>query len=205
MFVLLFTLPFLLQSTAYATCPLLGASFPAPQNLSGSSIVQSAIQNLTAAIQQAGSTGNSSHGTFNTNATSFSIQIFDTTSSEPLFDFHNSAPLLANASNGVQSVGANTVYRIGSLSKLFTVYTFLVEAGDAHWNDPVTDYVPELKTAAEQSTDSINSVQWSDVTLGALASQMAGIPRECECSHISQYVLYLILPQMHLETCLRLT
>lgn len=175
-----FTLSVAFLRTVSASCPLLGTSFPVPRNLSGSSIIQSAIANLTATIHEAGSTGNSSHGIFNTNATSFSIQIFDTKSAEPLLDYHNSAPLLAAASDsGVKTVDANTVYRIGSISKLLTVFTFLLEAGDSLWNDPVTDYVPELKAAAQQSTNNVNSVRWNEVTLGALASQMAGIPRDC--------------------------
>ena len=41
-----------------------------------------------------------------------------------------------------------TVYRVGSISKLLFLYTFLVEVGHAHWHRPITDFVPELAEAA---------------------------------------------------------
>jgi CubicO group peptidase (beta-lactamase class C family) len=34
-----------------------------------------------------------------------------------------------------------TVFRVGSLTKLIVVYTFLIKAGDARFNDPVAKYV----------------------------------------------------------------
>ena len=86
---------------------------------------------------------------------------------------------MANSTSGVHVVDENSIYRIGSISKMFTVYTFLLELGDGYWNQPVTKYVPELAAAAKD--DVITQVQWEDVTLGDLAGQMAGIDRECKC------------------------
>ncbi|KIN00494.1 hypothetical protein OIDMADRAFT_104394 [Oidiodendron maius Zn] len=42
------------------------------------------------------------------------------------------------------------MYRIGSLSKLLTVYTLLAEVGNENLDDPVTKYVPELAAAAAE-------------------------------------------------------
>ena len=74
------------------------------------------------------------------------------------------------------------MFRIGSISKLFTVYTFLLHGGLELWQQPVTDYVPELRQAALESINSSNldSVRWEEVTLGSLASHMSGIGRDCE-------------------------
>ena len=73
------------------------------------------------------------------------------------------------------------MYRIGSISKLFTVFALLVENGDANFNDPITKFVPELRDSwMVKQKGVVNAVQWKDVTLGALASQMSGIGRDCK-------------------------
>jgi CubicO group peptidase (beta-lactamase class C family) len=82
---------------------------------------------------------------------------------------------------GVRRVDKNTVYRLGSLTKIFTIYTWLVQDGDLKWNTPITEYVPELQAVADRSSqDAVANVDWGDVTIGALASQMAGIVRDCK-------------------------
>jgi len=71
----------------------------------------------------------------------------------------------------------NTVYRIGSNSKLLTAYTILVEVGHAYWHRPVTDFVPELAAAAascNSTAEPLLCVDWHGITLGALASHLAG-------------------------------
>lgn len=84
---------------------------------------------------------------------------------------------------GVRKVDANTVYRLGSLTKIFTIYTWLVQDGDVRWNEGITKYVPELAAAVNgEGFDAVANVAWEDVTIGALASQMAGIVRDCEFS-----------------------
>ena len=111
-------------------CPLLGADFPAPKNLSSSPAVQLALRNLTNLLKTTTATGKSIHGSIPVNTTTFSISIFSTDNSpnsSHLFEYHHTSPTLANVTAGVHTVDANSIYRIGSLSKLFTVYTFLVE------------------------------------------------------------------------------
>jgi hypothetical protein len=60
------------------------------------------------------------------------------------------------------------------------MYLFMVEAGDQYFTRPITDFVPELAQAALDATTSgtINATQWEDITIGALASQIAGIARD---------------------------
>ena len=167
-------------------CPLLGPDFLAPKNLPSSPVIRSALDSLTKLLNASLTSGITSHGQVQLNTTSFSISIFSTSDypeSSHLFQCHRSSPTLAKATSGVNTVDANSIYRIGSVSKLFTVYTFLVESGYTHWLDPVTKWVPELAAAAEANHethwDSIDHVQWQDITLGDLASQMSGIRRDC--------------------------
>jgi CubicO group peptidase (beta-lactamase class C family) len=73
-----------------------------------------------------------------------------------------------------------TVYRLGSVSKLLFLYTFLVEVGHAHWHRPITDFIPELAEAAESCSaelDPLTCPDWHEITLGALASHLAGLGR----------------------------
>lgn len=74
----------------------------------------------------------------------------------------------------------DTVYRVGSISKLLFLYTFLVEAGHDYWHRPITDFVPELVEAADSCSakaDPLTCPDWDEITLGALASHLAGLGR----------------------------
>jgi CubicO group peptidase (beta-lactamase class C family) len=164
-------------------CPLLGPDFPPPLNLSAGSATLSAGSNFTQQVRQLINNQNSTYGPFDANTTSFSVNIFSVHKDNPIFQYHYSAPILATSTGGVKTVDENSVYRIGSVSKLFTVYAFLVENGDVHWNEPITKYVPELaalaKTNDVNQRNPIDNVAWEDITVGSLASHMAGIGRDC--------------------------
>ncbi|KAK5120560.1 hypothetical protein LTR85_006216 [Meristemomyces frigidus] len=88
---------------------------------------------------------------------------------------------LQKGTEGVKQVTENSVYRIGSGSKLITIYLILIEVGWKYWDHPITDFVPQLGAAARKcsaGTDAVDCIDWNGVTLGALASHMAGIPRD---------------------------
>jgi CubicO group peptidase (beta-lactamase class C family) len=149
---------------------------------SGSKAVLKASELLLEAIKQA-LRNTTIYGALDPNATSFSLQLYSLHEADPLFTYHYAAPALAEPTEGVAAPDSNTVYRIGSVSKLLTVYIYLIKAGDASWNDPITKYVPELTeyanaTADVLSTDEIDTVGWKEITVGALASQLAGIGRD---------------------------
>ncbi|MCJ1475233.1 hypothetical protein MMC13_003894 [Lambiella insularis] len=121
-------------------------------------------------------------------ATSFSINLFSALENDSSFQYHHAAPALAAALNGTKTIDIDTVYRLGSITKLLTVWLFLIEADDVYFSQPITQYVPELLTAAELDSanatgggDDINYVRWSDVTIGELASHMAGLEKEGLC------------------------
>jgi CubicO group peptidase (beta-lactamase class C family) len=88
-------------------------------------------------------------------------------------------------------VEADTVYRVGSLAKIFTVYTLLVEAGDIRFNSPITDSVPELAALVNnRSANASKRVALEDITIGDLASHMAGIASDSKkVKKMTYYVL----------------
>ena len=82
-----------------------------------------------------------------------------------------------SSQNGSSKVGPDTLFRIHSISKVMAVYAILAKLGDKYWEEPVSKYVPEL---SGKPRDPIRDVNWSDVTLGALAGQSGGISRDCK-------------------------
>jgi hypothetical protein len=165
-------------------CPPLGPNFPLPTSISACPIVAAGIQDLQKQLESSIATGNSSNGPTTPDTTSFSIGLFsveNANSSDPfLWQFHHSAPSLSNSTQGVKNVDENSVYRIGTLSQMFTVYAFLIAAGEEHWDESVTKWVPELANASEILNDQSKYVDWNAVTLGDLAGHLSGIARDCK-------------------------
>jgi len=167
----LFAFPFIVSSQ-YLSCPLLGPDFPPPSNLQNDPLVIAAGTHLTEALDSF--ILNSS--AFD-NSTSFSIQWFGVGDNETLFQYHHTAPSVAQSSTGVKSIDENSIYRTGSISKLYTMYLWMSEVGEGYFHLPITNFVPELAAAVTAGSDPINNTQWEDITIGALASHMAGIAR----------------------------
>lgn len=117
-----------------------------------------------------------------TDTWSFSVEVFTGSSDAPLLSRHHTAKNLVELNTtGTLKVDEHTVYRLGSLSKVYTILTLLIEIGDSRWNDPITKYVPELaEIAARGNRNPVTEVDWDDVTIGALASQISGIARDCK-------------------------
>lgn len=164
--------------------PLLGPVFQPPTNPSNSSHISLALSNLREQLANNLQNGMSSFGNFTPNATSVSVTIISTFEEDPLFDFHFASPLLGNGTEGVSKIDSGSIYRIGSISKLLTVYALLLNGAEAVWSRPVTDFIPEIKDIAERGInnglDRMSDVMWDQVTIGALASQLSGIGRECK-------------------------
>lgn len=166
----------LLTLTSYAfaasnlrACPLLGQQYPSPVQLSSNSEFQAATKQIENALL-------SSSKTYMLNETSLSIGMFSTSEEGLLYQYHHTDALLANSSQGSRKVDADSIYRIGSISKLLTMYMFLVSDGDRHFNDPIAEHVPALlKAGPEWNTV---TPEWNDITIGDLAGQMAGLARD---------------------------
>lgn len=141
-------------------CPMYGPSYPEVANPSSSAVFSAAKTAIDGEIARALASGQLDNGTY------FAIQVFSRHSDKTLYE-HYYGP----------SIGPETLYRIASISKLISVYTTLAELGDKHWDDPVTEHIPELAGLKVQNP--VYDVDWSEVTLGGLASHMGGVPRDC--------------------------
>lgn len=162
---------------------LLGPILQPPSGLLNSPNLRAVTANLCTSLIQAIHQGHSSFGDFTANSSSISITALSTQDDQnsPFFDFHFSSPFLNQSAGSTETVTNTSLYRIGSISKLFTVYTLLVNYGWEHWDDNITKYLPELQGAANLDDDtSVAHADWSKITVGDLASQLSGIGRDCE-------------------------
>lgn len=165
-------------STAIPNCPIYGAEFPPPQRLSEHPKWQQALTNISKTFDYLDANvtgGNLSYG----------VQIFSTNpESGILAERYWTAKDLSPNTEGVKQVNGDTVFRIGSVSKIFSVLAFLAEVGDRDWNRPITEFIPELaqysRDASTQPLDEVRRTDWDDITLGALASQVSGVGRDCK-------------------------
>lgn len=170
---------------------LLGPSFTPPSNILSSNVIQQAVLNITNALNNAIRTGESIFGSFKSSTTSFSLTAMSQFDSSPILDFHHTSGSLNISAGSTSKITSDTVYRIGSVSKLFTVYALLLNNGTHHWNRPVTDFIPELKAAQHPPHDStVDWVQWDQVTVGTLASQLSGVGRDCMFAPLSSPLFY---------------
>lgn len=156
-------------------CPILGPAFPAPTEIGRHPTFIAATQNLTAQVQQAIESGELA-------GNSISVQIFSGSDSYTAYGLSHTDDLVRNGSVGVREVDENTIFRIGSISKLWTMLLYMTFNGTRHFQEPVSKYVPELRSPYNnsQQIDQIGYVNWDEVTIGELASHQAGIPRDCE-------------------------
>ncbi|KAK4236185.1 hypothetical protein C8A03DRAFT_17146 [Achaetomium macrosporum] len=170
-------IPFLpLPSEAKANCPLYGPLFPRPTNLLHDPVVKAVAATLDNVfvehIDNDTTTGSERY--------SYSVEVFTGSEDKPLWSHYWTAPSLKNFnSTGVTRVDSNTVFRIGSVTKIFTVLTFLATVGDEIWNDPITKHLPEIaEIARNASGDPILTTDWESITVGSLASQTSGLIRD---------------------------
>jgi CubicO group peptidase (beta-lactamase class C family) len=165
---------------AIPNCALTGAEFPPPQTLSRHPEWQQALEVIRTRFDYI-----DGGGTGDIDGISYSVQIFSTNpGGELLGERHRTSPNLTKDTAGVKQVDGNTVYRLGSVSKVFAVLAWLAELGDVHWTEPVTKYIPELANlsaqAASKPFNAVRDTSWDDITIGALASQISGLGRDCK-------------------------
>jgi len=160
-------------------CPPLGPVLPAPTAPNSNAAIQSAVAALQETLQQM-------TAQYNFSAVSLGVKsIHEDTS---MVEFHHTPPHLD--SRGVSEIDSSTIYRIGSVSKVFAVLATL-KADGVDLNDPITKYIPELYNLKNQASEqnAIFVVDWDSITLGALASHLSGIASDREeprsgCIHI---------------------
>ncbi|KAK5628829.1 hypothetical protein RRF57_004544 [Xylaria bambusicola] len=155
-----------------STCPLAGPGFPPPSQLSNSSALSQSITKFERLFR-----GTSLKG----NDTAWAVALFSSKENKTLYEHYYTPPV----DIGVSRVDRDSIFRIGSVTKIFSVWSFLIEVGDEYFLEPVTKYIPELANSScamgvcqQEVYNDIDCVKWNEVTLGQLASQSAGIPRD---------------------------
>lgn len=178
---------FPLPAHAKSVCPLYGPLLPRPTNLLQAPGIQAAASILddifARYIDNDKSTG-SDHF-------SYAVEVFSGSEDKPLWSHYWTAPNLKDFnSSGVKKLDTNSVYRIGSITKVYTVLTFLATVGDGIWNDPITKHLPEVEEIFQKSEGNspIFTPDWDDITVGSLASQTSGLMRDCLFLPISSYL-----------------
>ncbi|KAL4786039.1 beta-lactamase/transpeptidase-like protein [Aspergillus varians] len=171
------------SALSFTPCPLLGPAFPQFTLDTSDKTITRALKNLTGQFDALVSTDNSSHGEVSPNTT-FSIALFSSDSGdaedEPFFwQYHYTAPALNQSSVGSHTADQDSIYRIGGLTEVFTVWSLLLtgDEEDPIWDDPVTKHLHDLVDGIPDQ-DAIGHVRWDEVTVGQLASHMSGIARD---------------------------
>lgn len=152
---LLFTI--YVTPTCYETSP----AFPVPSWSNGIEELSSTFSSIEGSLSQIIEADKYE-------TSSFSISV--TSTSEELWSHFHTARKQNVTRPGTQHVDGESLYRIASITKTFTVLGILYqhEAGNLSLDDPILNYIPDLE----------GKIPWKDITLRSLASQLSGIPRE---------------------------
>jgi CubicO group peptidase (beta-lactamase class C family) len=137
-------------------CPPTGRVLPAP-------VVPSDLVKKTPLKNTLEKLLKDSDSPFDTAETSFSVTV--TSSDETLFEFHHAADKLSK--EGAQRVDGNTVYRIASVTKVFTTLSAMLQDG-LDFDDYAWQHVPELRGLEN----------YKEITVKMLASHVSGIVRD---------------------------
>ena len=176
----------LILASIYATGTLadyLGPTYPAPVDLSSkNSLIPAAWSNFTSTLDSY-----LKNHVKNTKTAPLT-GIENTTFSAGLFSIHDpdveklqyhwTSPEIRAAKNGTNKVNGDSIYRVASTSKLFTVYAGLLSLTEEEWNRPLTQINPGLAKMTKEKKDPTRHVEWDQITPWALAAQISGIPRE---------------------------
>jgi CubicO group peptidase (beta-lactamase class C family) len=159
----------LFSSAIAGSCPPLGAVLPQPQAPSQNAAVKLATQKLKSTID--------SNFSSQLNSSAISIIVKSIHEDKPLFTYHFTPPVLSGI--GTTSIDENTIFRVGSLSKMFPALAVL-QTKSIHTDDSVLEYIPELQgTAASTSAEAI---PWEDVTVDSLMTQLSGLATDSKSS-----------------------
>ncbi|KAK1238882.1 hypothetical protein MKX08_005943 [Trichoderma sp. CBMAI-0020] len=152
----------LISSVIASSCPPLGAILAPPQAPSQNEAVKLASQKLKSTID--------SRFSSKLNSSGISIMVKSIHEDGPLFSYHFTPPVLSNIGTG--SIDDNTIFRVGSLSKIFPALAAL-QSKSIHMDDSVLEYIPELKEAAASA--SVEAILWEDITVDSLMTHLSGL------------------------------
>ncbi|KAK7924850.1 beta-lactamase 2 [Apiospora marii] len=147
-------------------CPPLGPVLPAPIRPSADPDVQAAVKSFESSLNAL---------TANFNASAVSVAVKSIHEDQPFLSFHYTPPHFNTS--GTHEVDGDTVYRIASISKLYTVLGVMLLDG-VRMDDPITKYLPQLRDLKRQGGEPANEIttpDWDEITLGSIASHQSGI------------------------------
>ena len=147
-------------------CPILGPTFPSNFDVSDTSAFRDAASAFPGIVESLFSSG-----AVNRTHSSFTIDVFSASTNRSIYRYQHAAPAL----NGTLNAGVlddGTIFRIGSVAKLYTAYAILAHAGMDVLDQPVTKYLPSL--AGNSQSKPLEGIIWEDVTIRALASYQGG-------------------------------
>ncbi|KAL9611133.1 MAG: hypothetical protein Q9167_004213 [Letrouitia subvulpina] len=169
----------------YALTDFIGPTYPAPLDIaSAKSLVPAGWRNFSSTLD-AYLKKNQTTGSENLSGVeniTFSVGLFsvhDPAAAE--FQYHYTSPEIKNAPNGTHNVDGNSIYRVASISKLFTVLVGMIKLTNEEWNRPLTEVFPKLDRSSGGGPGGLDleqKIHWNEITPWALASQIAGVPRE---------------------------
>ncbi|KAF7174176.1 hypothetical protein CNMCM6106_008297 [Aspergillus hiratsukae] len=165
----------LLAVCSTSVANLLGPVYPAPRDLSSkSSRVADGWKSLTAKLHRE----TNSDSSLLKNLT-FSVGVFSIhdPAAEKL-QFHYTSSEIQNAPNGTKKVDGDSIYRVASLSKLFTVFAAMRELSSEQWERPLTEIIPAFAEYVKSAENSVYSAPWNQITPSALAAQISGVARD---------------------------
>ncbi|RSL62137.1 hypothetical protein CEP53_004856 [Fusarium sp. AF-6] len=161
----------------------LGPRYPPPADLtSKDSHVVAGWENLTETLQGYLKIGPEEDPVLSTlkNIT-FSVGLFSTRDdgAASKYQFHYNSPQTKEAKYGTKKVDGDTIYGIASITKLFTVYSALMNLDPIDWERPLTSFFPQLADTAKKARDNpTEHIQWDKITPLALANQIGGVLRD---------------------------
>lgn len=163
-------LGFSLSSTARIAAsddvPLIGPSFISNFNPSNSRAIGTAKKAFPVLLDKLFESGK-----LNEKDLSFQIDVYSAATNDTIFSYsHVGEDFKKALTKG--KLDDNTISRIGSVTKMFTVYAIIAKGGMEVLSHPVTKYLPELK--GNSSSDTLDRVDWDVITVGALAAHQAG-------------------------------
>ncbi len=166
----------------HVAADFLGPTYPAPLDLTSStSLVRAAWENLTETLDGYLKGNNTPAEVADFKKVTWSTGLFSIHDSEAKqLQYHYTSPQVKKG-NGTKDVDGDTIYRMASVTKLFTVLVGLLELNEEQWNTPISKIIPGLAiydngTAAKD--DPVYTTPWDKITPWALANQQSGVARQ---------------------------
>ncbi|KAK5167149.1 uncharacterized protein LTR77_007879 [Saxophila tyrrhenica] len=149
-------------------CPILGPAYDRDFDLLPTEAFQAAKSSFSSKIESLFESGE-----LNRTHSVFAIDVYSTYTNESIFNyFYTGSALKEGFPSG--TMDDETVWRVGSVSKLFTLYAILAHATRGVFEQPVTVFLPELKRGSSPEDKPLRWIDWDQITIGALAAQQAG-------------------------------